>query len=211
MPGLYTHTERLTTLSESQYNTDHENHITNATPGKMDDYSADATEMQQQTDPGELGSEVLAQSLAGELERIRFVIAEMKGTTNWYEPSGALGATSGVSTVFFQSSVPTGWTFLSAIADRVFRTATVVTNGGATGGTWTVAGLTGLNHSHVHTLAVADTGGTTAAGGSQYTTPVAGSHGHVVAGSLSFSGTLTGFSGGSWRPQYVDALPCSKD
>ena len=54
-------------------------------PEQMDDYSANAAGMQVQTNPGESGSESLPTTLAGELERLRFIINEMKGTTYWYE------------------------------------------------------------------------------------------------------------------------------
>lgn len=87
MAGGYSHTTRTdgTTLTAAIYNADHTNHITNHTPQKMDDYSANAAEMQTQTDPGEDGSESLATALSGELERLRYVIAEMKDKTYWYE------------------------------------------------------------------------------------------------------------------------------
>jgi hypothetical protein len=87
MPGLYTHTSRSdgTTLSASIYNADHENHITNDIPGQMDDYSSTVTQMRSATDPGEDGTEVLPTSLAGELERIRWVLNEIVGKSYWYE------------------------------------------------------------------------------------------------------------------------------
>lgn len=91
MPGLYAHTTRAngTTLTAAIYNADHENHITNEIPTMMDDYSANAAEMQTTSDPGEVGSESLATTLAGELERLRFAILEVKqkidGTVaQWY-------------------------------------------------------------------------------------------------------------------------------
>lgn len=87
MPGSYTHTTRAdgTTLTAAIYNADHNNHITNLVPDKMDDWSQDATQMQLQTDPGEQGTESLATSLAEEIQRIRFALKEMKGVTYWYE------------------------------------------------------------------------------------------------------------------------------
>lgn len=87
MPGNYSHTNRSDglTLTASVYNADHQNHINNATPAGGDDYSANVSQMQTTTDPGEVGSESLASSLAGELERIRFALKEMKGTVQWYE------------------------------------------------------------------------------------------------------------------------------
>lgn len=97
MPGLYSHTTRATgtILTATIYNGDHQNHIDNATPAQHDDYSANVAQMQIVTDPGEVGNESLATSTAGELERIRFAIKEMKGTDQWYETaSTALGALS---------------------------------------------------------------------------------------------------------------------
>lgn len=87
MAGLYSHTTRSTgtTLTASIYNTDHQNHIDNHVPAQMDDYSSTVAQMQTTTDPGEVGTESQATSLAGELERIRFVLKEMKGTAQWYE------------------------------------------------------------------------------------------------------------------------------
>ncbi len=83
----YSHTTRAngTILTASIYNTDHQNHIDHNIPEDTDDYSVSASEMQTVTDPGEVGSESLAVSLSGELERLRFAIKEMKGTAQWYE------------------------------------------------------------------------------------------------------------------------------
>lgn len=89
----YSHVTRAngTILTASIYNTDHQNHIDNNIPTTIDDYSSSTSQMQTTTDPGEAGSESLATTLAGELERIRFAIAEVKGTTHWYEtPSRSL-------------------------------------------------------------------------------------------------------------------------
>lgn len=87
MTGLYSHTTRTTgtTLTAAIYNADHQNHIDNHTPAKMDDYSSSVAVMQTTTDPGEDGTESQATTLAGEIERLRFAIAEIKGTTYWYE------------------------------------------------------------------------------------------------------------------------------
>ena len=86
MAGLYSHTTRTTgtTLTASIYNTDHQNHIDNYVPSQMDDYSTNAAEMQTTTNPGENGSESLATTMAGELERLRFILAELTAGTQWY-------------------------------------------------------------------------------------------------------------------------------
>jgi microcystin-dependent protein len=57
----------------------------------MDDYSVNVAQMQYATDPGEPGSESLATSLAGEIERLRFIIKEISGKLQWYQsPSVSL-------------------------------------------------------------------------------------------------------------------------
>ena len=86
MAGLYTHTTRAsgTTLTANIYNTDHQNHIDNAIPSQIDDYSSSVSEMQTATDPGDVGTESQATSLAGEIERIRFVLDAIIGGAQWY-------------------------------------------------------------------------------------------------------------------------------
>jgi hypothetical protein len=74
-------------VTHSDLNAEFDNVITNFVPLMVDDYSANATQMKVQTDPGELGSESLATTLAGELARIRSVLAELKGKTYWYQSS----------------------------------------------------------------------------------------------------------------------------
>jgi len=86
MPGLYSHTTRTTgtVLTATIYNADHQNHIDNHVPAQMDDYSTNTTQMQSTADPYPAGAESLATTLAGELERIRYVIAQITGESQWY-------------------------------------------------------------------------------------------------------------------------------
>lgn len=92
MGAGYSHTSRPdgTTLTGQIYDFDHQNHIDNAIPSLFDDYSSNVSQMRSTVDPGEVGSESLATSLAGEIERIRFVIKEMKdgmgvgAVAQWY-------------------------------------------------------------------------------------------------------------------------------
>lgn len=96
MPGNYSHTNRAdgTVLTAAIYNQDHQNHINNMTPAGVDDYSSNVTEMRAATDPGETGSESFATSLAGEIERLRFAVQDIKTYlglhgAHWYNsPSG---------------------------------------------------------------------------------------------------------------------------
>lgn len=87
MSALYTHTTRAsgTNLTALIYNGDHQNHIDNGIPLQQDDYSTNVVQMQSVVDPGEFGTESLATSQAGEFERLRFLIQEIKGTAQWYE------------------------------------------------------------------------------------------------------------------------------
>ena len=86
MAGLYTHVTRATgtILTATIYNTDHQNHIDNQTPQMTDDYSATVAQMQSITNPGGIGTESLATSLSGELERLRYRMGQLHGSAQWY-------------------------------------------------------------------------------------------------------------------------------
>src|SRR5580765_313906 len=86
--GLYSHTTRGTgtVLTAAIYNADHTNHITNQNPSMTGAYSDNVTQMQLTTDPGGIGTESLAPSLAGEIERLRFQLKAITGGAQWYAP-----------------------------------------------------------------------------------------------------------------------------
>ena len=87
MPGLWTRIKTWSSTEDVVYsdlNAEFDNVLTYFVPLYMDDYSVDTTQMQVQTDPGEVGTESKATTLAGEIARLRFVINEIKGTTYWY-------------------------------------------------------------------------------------------------------------------------------
>jgi len=88
--ALYAITTRTVgeSITAAKYNADHQNHADSQTPQLTEDYSASVAQMQSATDPGELGTESQATTLAGELERLRFAIGDAKGTTQWYETPG---------------------------------------------------------------------------------------------------------------------------
>lgn len=94
MPGNYTLRRTYVDgdiLSASDYVADHQQHIDNQTPQGTDDYSANVTQMRTTTSPGIVNGESLATSLGGELERIRFVLKDIKTKINgsavlqWYD------------------------------------------------------------------------------------------------------------------------------
>lgn len=61
--------------------------VTNDTPTCMDDYSSNAAQMNLTTDPYPSGAASLATNMAGELERIRYVIKDLTGWSQWYAHS----------------------------------------------------------------------------------------------------------------------------
>lgn len=122
---------------------------------------------------------------------------------------------------FFQAAAPTGWTLDNTLNDKLVRIDS--TAGGATGGGWSITGLTTTIAgtvltvdqipAHTHTVggdatapAISNRAGqTNTFNNNNITTNSTGgglSHGH--AGS-----TTTG--DGAWRPAYVNAIICAKN
>lgn len=83
-------------ISSDNYNADHQHHIDNQNPTATDDYSDGVPQMRTVTDTGDVNTESLASSLAGELERLRYVVKHLKDTINgaavtqWYSKSYAV-------------------------------------------------------------------------------------------------------------------------
>ena len=69
----------------SDLNAEFDNVLLAMQPLLMDDYSTDVTQMQVTTDPGEVGTESKATTLAGEIARLRFMLKEITGENQWYE------------------------------------------------------------------------------------------------------------------------------
>lgn len=69
----------------SDLNAEFDNLLTAMQPLLIDDYSTNVTQMQVTTDPGEVGTESVATTLAGEIARLRFMLAEITGESEWYE------------------------------------------------------------------------------------------------------------------------------
>lgn len=73
------------TITASEQNNEHDNHINNAIPSIIDDYSATSTEMQTTADP--YPASVISQptNLAGELARLRYQLQLLTSDTYWYQ------------------------------------------------------------------------------------------------------------------------------
>jgi hypothetical protein len=133
---------------------------------------------------------------------------------------------SGSKMLFVQDTVPTGWTLDTTVVDKVIRVVDDAVDGGVTGGSWTISGISGAGHqltvaempSHDHELIYTTI--TPGAGNfqlqrlrnsagypgnsDQNSNPVVDTggddaHSHVVS------------SDGTWRPSYINAIICIKD
>lgn len=143
------------TLTASALNAEFDNILNNLTPGGIDDESSTTTAMRATTDPYPASTESLATSLQGELQRIRYVIAQITGKTYWYQdPDTSLAALvpSGTKMWFYQNTAPTGWTIDATPADAVLAVKggsnAYNTTGGTQAGSWTHIHAGG---SHTHT------------------------------------------------------------
>lgn len=72
-------------LTAAAIDAEFDNIINNLLPAMIDDYSVNVAQMQIVTSPGNVGTESLATSLAGELERLRFMIEAITGEPIWYQ------------------------------------------------------------------------------------------------------------------------------
>lgn len=85
------------TITAAERNAEIDNILSNFTPTGMDDHSTNATQMQSTTDPYPGATESLPTSLAGELERIRYLIKQITGETQWYvDPNTDITVLSGL-------------------------------------------------------------------------------------------------------------------
>lgn len=129
---LYTVPVPNGSLTATNYNAEFQNVYLNVgKPENIDDYCENVVEMQIQTDPGEVGSESQPTTLAGELERIRFAIKEVKQKIDptvlyWYQTPGNLNlggvANTDTFTIYAQNDAFTQ-TVLTLKSDTVAGTA----------------------------------------------------------------------------------------
>lgn len=139
------------TITASERNSEHTNHINNHDFPGLDDYSSNASQMQTATDPYPASSESLATSGAGEVERIRYQIKAIlqaigSTATQWYHIAptasvfaiGSAGAGIAAAKKLFLDGVAlTGNTyFIEGSADTVTMTV-----GGTDVGIFTSGGI----------------------------------------------------------------------
>lgn len=145
-------------ITASLWNGEFNNLFVNLIPAGIDTYSNSDVQMQASTDPFPSGTS-RPTSLAGEIERIRYILNLIIGQTFWYQhPSISLETLNtstpviptGTVMPFYQAAAPTGWTAVT-LNDKFFRVVTAGTTGGNAGG----SGLTpssALTLAHSHTV-----------------------------------------------------------
>ncbi len=72
------------TLTAADLNAERDNILNNLTPGGVDDESTDVTAMQATADPYSGGAASLPTSLQGEIQRLRYLVAQLTRQTYWY-------------------------------------------------------------------------------------------------------------------------------
>lgn len=152
------------TITASLWNNEWENVDTNFNPAGMDDYSATDSQMQTASDPFPAGATSRPTSLQGEIERLRYQLANILGETYWYnDPDATIAAltsrvvtlealiVAGTKMVFYQAAAPTGWTAV-AVNDKFLRVVTAGGTGGTSGGSGLAPSST-ITLAHSHTVA----------------------------------------------------------
>jgi len=99
MPGLYVVIPRAagTLITELIYNFDHQQHVDGRSAELMGSYGVSGSQFQLEEDPYPGGVEAIPASLAGEITRLRFVLAqiisELSGgaASNWFDNLSAPG------------------------------------------------------------------------------------------------------------------------
>ena len=164
-------------LTAADLNAEFNNILNNLDPDGIDDYSSDTTEMRSTTDPYPASSESQATALAGEIERLRYQILEIKKTlqasniTYWYEdlPTAGVftiaGSSVGVNDTTPSFSVDITGTLNATDATTLGGTLTVSSDTTLSGtldvtGVTTLSSATVSNTLTVSTLSVTSLGGT---------------------------------------------------
>lgn len=105
-------------LTASDLNGEFNNLLNNTIPLSIEDYSADVSTMQTTADPGGVGTESLATTLAGELQRLRYKIKQIMNGAQWYStPVGSL-STGGISTAALANLSVTNAKLANSSIDR---------------------------------------------------------------------------------------------
>jgi hypothetical protein len=128
-----------TPVGFAERNAEHQNHINNANPAGIGGYSDTAAEMRTTVDPYPGGAESLSADLAGELARLRYLIAQLSGETYWYQdPDTNIAAINTALTNVVQNTQ--GSSYRSTAANVEFTSSWANLDGTNLIATLTVAG-----------------------------------------------------------------------
>ena len=117
-------------LTASDLNAEFDNIVDNMTPTGLEDASSDVTAMQANTDPGGVGTESLATTLLGEIQRLRYVIKRIVGGAQWYStPTYNLSAPPALNEVISSSSGAFSSTTTYAYQDVTNLSVSITTTG----------------------------------------------------------------------------------
>jgi hypothetical protein len=147
------------TLTASDLNAEFDNILNNFDPDGMDDASANATAMQATADPYPGATESLATDLRGEIQRLRYLIKQITGESQWYiDPDNTVAvlaanliAPSTTEMLFIQNSAPALWTRNAARQDNAMLCYASSGNPGAGGSGNPQSTHTHTGPSHTHT------------------------------------------------------------
>lgn len=142
-------------LTAADLNSSFTQGISNSIPTSIDDYSSNTAQMQSTADPYPAGVESLASTIAGELERLRYVIAQITGETQWYiDPDVTLANVMSGTTAFAGAKTFSSLLTASAGVSTTAVTATATTNQLLLGTTNTVTiSASAPSASRVYTIA----------------------------------------------------------
>lgn len=123
------------------------------------------------------------------------------------------GVPSGTKMIMVETAAPSGWTLNTAYDNRTIIISDGPTDDDTpdTGGSWTISGLT---HSHTHGMNFSTTsyaGSTFQGSNSLAGNYAAASHTHTVSGNTNSISTSAVTSDGTWLPNYVEVIVCTKD
>lgn len=115
-------------LTYADLNAEFNNILTNLTPAGVDDASTNAPAMQATADPYPGASESLATSLEGELQRIRYVLAQITGETYWYvDPDTTLAAIATAHTEVVLTKQLVGFTVTGGTTSKTLTVSDTMT------------------------------------------------------------------------------------
>jgi len=209
------------TLTAADLNAEFNNILNNLDPSGVDDASTNLSAMQTTVDPYPLSTPSLATDLAGEIQRLRYLIKQITGEAQWYmDPemdlatlSGARLFPSGTKLWFYQNTAPSGWTIDTTPADAVLAvkggSGAYNVSGGSQAGTWTQPDHTLTTaeipaHTHTAYCPVAGPEGVWSPGAVPYA-----AYTYVTSSSTGGGGAHN--HGTTWRPLAQVGIICTKD